>query len=313
NVIPGESRAVPQFKAMAFEIAARYLFGDPKTLGLDLVTLSHDFDTWVAGMFSPFAVRVPGSKFSRAMAARKRLFDAIGQAVAVAARADRSGDDVMRTLLRVRDDNGDSFPHEVIVDELQLLMFAGHDTTVTSLTNLMFHLSQHQDVYTKVVAEQDGLAGQAMDAATVKRMAYLEQVINESMRVIPPIGGAFRRMTEDTEYGGFTIPKGWSVSVSPGGSHFDASVWTDPKRFDPERWSPDRAEHKRAPLAFIPFGGGPRVCLGQHFAMLEMKVVLALLIQGYRWRLVRGQNLGYNAIPFPRPKSGLRVLMQARG
>jgi len=297
---------------MAFEIAARYLFGDPKVLGLDLATLSRDFDTWVGGMFSPLAIRIPLTGFSRAMAARKRLFAAIGRAVAVAAHGDLSGDDVLRTLLRVRDDNGEALANEVIIDELQLLMFAGHDTTVTSLTNLMFHLSQHPDVYTKVAREQEALGGAPMDAATVKRMTYLEQVINESMRVIPPIGGAFRQMTQDTEYGGFTIPKGWSVSVSPGGSHGDPSVWTDPETFDPERWGPERAEHRRAPLAFIPFGGGPRVCLGQHFAMLEMKVVLALLVRGYSWRLVHGQDLSYRMIPFPRPKSGLRVLLHAK-
>ncbi len=310
--IPGETRAVAQYKAMAFEIAARYLFGDPGAVGLDLATLSQDFDTWVAGMFSPIAVRVPLTPFARAMSARKRLFAAFSQAVQQAASADLEGDDVMRTLLRVRDDNGQPLGNDVVVDELQLLMFAGHDTTVTSLTNLMVHLSLHKDVYTKVCNEQDALAGEPLTADTLRKMVYTEQVINESMRVIPPIGGAFRQMIRDTEFAGFTIPKGWSVSVNPGISHSDPEVWEDPEVFDPDRWGPDRAEHKKAPLAFIPFGGGPRICLGQHFAMFEMKVVLALLVRGYTWRLVPGQDLDYRMIPFPRPKSGLRVLLKQR-
>lgn len=307
----GETVAVERFKQMAFEIAARYIFGD---IGrLDLAALSVDFDDWVQGMFVPVPVPLPGTTFGRAMAARKRMFAAIEAEVERRAGSSVRGDDVLSTLLDVRDDDGRPLPRATIVDEIQLLMFAGHDTTVTALTSIMLHLSQHPEVLARARAEQDAEGGAAITLERVRAMPWLGAVISESMRVVPPVGGAFRELVQDTEYGGFTLKKGWAVSMSPGNAHGDESVWTEPKRFDPERWMPERAEHKRHPFAWIPFGGGPRKCLGEHFAMLEMELVLAMLLRGYAWELVEGQDLTAEFFPFPRPKSGLRVRLTARG
>jgi len=307
----GETVAVERYKHMAFEIAARYIFGD---IGrLDLQALSNDFDDWVQGMFVPVPLPLPGTAFGRAMAARKRMFAAIEAEVERRAGSSVRGPDVLSTLLDVRDDDGRPLPRATIVDEIQLLMFAGHDTTVTAMTNIMLHLSQHPEVLAKARAEQDAEGGAAPTLERLRSMPWLAAVISESMRVLPPVGGAFREIMQDTEYGGFSLKKGWTVSMSPGVAHGDESVWTEPTKFDPERWMPERAEHKQHPFAWIPFGGGPRKCLGEHFAMLEMELVIAELLRDYEWELVEGQELTVSFFPFPRPKSGLRVRLRARG
>ena len=307
----GETAAVELFKELAFEIAARYIFGD--IARLDLPRLSVDFDDWVQGMFVPVPVPLPGTTFGRAMAARERLFAAIAAEVERRAASPERGPDVLSTLLDVRDEDGRPLPRTTIVDEIQLLMFAGHDTTVTALTNIVLHLSQHPDVLARARAEQDAAGDAPLTVEAVRAMPWLEAVISESMRVVPPVGGAFRELTQDVEYGGFTLKKGWTVSMSPGLAHGDESVWTDPERFDPERWMPERAENKRHPFAYIPFGGGPRKCLGEHFAMLEMQLVLALFLRGYEWELAEGQDLSPLFFPFPRPRDGLRLRMRTRG
>jgi len=306
---PGDEPVVERLKQLAFEIAARYLFGELGTL--DLPALSRDFDQWVQGMFVAVPLRLPFTAFGRAMAARDRMFPAIEAEVERRSAGTSRGPDVLSTLLDMRDEQGQPLARSTIVDELQLLLFAGHDTTVTALTNMMLHLSEHPAVLERARAEQDA-ASEALDLEALRAMPYLDAVIHESMRMLPPVGGAFRRVIRDVDYEGFRLRKGWMVSMNPGAAHHDETLWTDPERFDPERWLPERAEQRVHPFAFIAFGGGPRRCLGEHFAMLEMQTVLAVLLRGYTWELSPGQDLSLTVFPFPRPRSGLRVRLRAR-
>lgn len=305
----GPITMVEAMKSLAFEIAARYIFGDIDDL--DLASLGADFDVWVDGLFSPLPVPVPFTSFGRAKAAGARLFAAVEQAVQRRAKSDVRGADVVSTMLGVRDDDDRALPLETIVDEVVLLLFAGHDTTVTSVTNVVFHLWQHPEVLQRARAEQASLP-QADDLKTLRSMSYLDAVMCESMRVIPPIGAMFRVTLEDVTFDRFRIPKGWTVAVNPGQTHVDPELWAAPDAFEPDRFGTERTEHKRHPFAWIPFGGGPRQCLGQHFALLEMQVVLSRLIRGYEWSLEPGQDLRYGFIPFPRPKSGLKLRVRPR-
>jgi len=117
--------------------------------------------------------------------------------------------------------------------------------------------------------------------------------------------------TEDLEFKGYRIPKGWMVLYSP--NRHALPPWTNPAVFDPERFSPERAEHKQKQFSFIPFGGGPRMCLGRNFAMVEMSIILALLLRGYEWQLTPGQDLTLTSLPFPLPKGGLRATFKRLG
>ena len=306
----GPVAAVPRVRALVFEIAATYLFGRVDDLGVDLDTFSRDYDTWVGGLFVALPIAAPFTRFARAMAARRRIFALLADLVARRDAAGESGPGVLTTLLQVRDEGGQPLPRSTVVDELQLLLFAGHDTTVTSIANILFHLACHPGAMARAHAEQDALDDREFTLESLRAMPWLDAVIKESMRLIPPIGGSFRVMLADAEFHGFTIPAGWRVVVGPRGAHREAAHWPDPGRFDPARFLAHAAD--RPPFAWIPFGGGPRMCLGQHFAMLEMHVVLAMLLRESRWSLVPGQDMRFTAIPLPRQRSGTILDLRRR-
>jgi cytochrome P450 len=305
----GPVAMVPRIRAAAFEIAANYLLGDIGELGLPLDEFSRDFDLLVAGLFVPLALALPGSKFAAAKAARARLMTALDDLVMRRDADSRRAPNVLSTLLDVQDDRGELLDRDTIVDELLLFLFAGHDTTVTSTSNVLFHLSQHPEVAARARAEQAALPDPRLTPEMIRAMTYLDAVIKESMRLIPPIGGSFRVMTREAELEGHRIPAGWRIAVGPRSVHFDARYYPDPHRFDPDRWL---SEQPRPPFSYIPFGGGPRACIGQHFAQLEMHVLLALLLREFEWTLVPGQDLSFTEIPTPLPRGGLMFDLQKR-
>lgn len=305
----GPVAMVPRMRALAFEIAATYLVGELGDLGVPLGEFSDDFKALVAGMFTPLAVELPGSKFARAMAARRRMHTLLDDLVMRRDAGIRRGPDMLSTLLEVRDEAGDMLPRDTIVDELQLFLFAGHDTTVTSMSNVVYHLATHPEVALKARAEQDQLQEASFTLESVRAMPYLSAVIKESMRLIPPVGAAFRVMIRDGEFGGFRIPKGWRIAVSPRLVHFDPQYYAEPERFEPKRWL---AAVERPPFSYIPFGGGPRMCIGQHFAELEMNILLAMLLREFTWALIPDQDLSFTELPTPLPRGGLMLDLRKR-
>lgn len=292
----------PAMRALAFEIAVTLIMGREQA---DVPAMSGLFRTWTAGLFAPLTLKLPWTTFGKALRARDELLAIIGGIVARRQARAEQPDDILGSLINCRDGAGQPLPRQTIVDEIQLQLFAGHDTTVAATSNLLLLLANHPEALARARAEQAG-GGGPLTLEQLKAMPYLAQVISEGLRLIPPIGGSFRVTTEDVSYGGYRIPAGWTIGISPRAAHREPG-WTDPDRFDPDRFGPERAEHKHAPCAFIPFGGGPRVCLGQHFAMVEMSVILALLLRGYQWELEPDQDLTYSFIPFPRPKSGIKA------
>lgn len=298
---PGGFTLWPAMRELAFEIALTLIFGRDT---LDVPYMLRHFQRWSAGLFSVLPVGLPFTTFGRALASKKVMFAYLDQTVAERQLRSEQPPDLLGSLLNTRDDAGNPLPRETIVEELQLLLFAGHDTTVTATANLMLLLAQHPEVLTRGRQAVKGLE-EALTLDGLRATPYLAQLINEGMRFLPPIGGAFRATTQDVVYKGYRIPKGWTVPVSISSTHHGPS-WESPERFDPERFTAEPSGPRKQG-AFIPFGGGPRICLGQHFAMVEMSVMLALLLKHYAWELTPGQNLEYVMVPFPRPKSGIHL------
>ncbi len=305
---PQPFKAADAVRALVFEVAIVLMMGESR---VDAAYMSRLFKQWVAGLFAAVPLELPFTAFSRGVAAEKEMRAYLAPLVAEREKLTGQPPDTLGSLLSARDEQGRPLSRDAILDELQLLLFAGHDTTVTATTNLMMLLAQHPEVLQRCQREQQELAGQGpLTLESLRAMPYLHQVIQEVMRVIPPIGGAFRVTTQDVEYGGYRIPKGWQVSLSIRSAH-QGAPWTSPERFDPERMGPERNEQKPQGV-YIPFGGGPRVCVGQHFAMVEMAVVTALLLRGYQWELVPGQDLSPIPFPIPLPRDGLLVRFSRR-
>ena len=156
------------------------------------------------------------------------------------------------------------------------------------------------------------LEGRTPGLADIPKLTYTKQVMEETMRLYPPARAIGRQTIEDDEIGGYQIPKGSDVMLSPYLTHRDARFWDNPEGFDPDRFTPE-AVAKRNKFAFFPFAAGPRQCIGNAFAMMEMQLVLAMVLQRFRVDLVAGQQVIAEPRVTLRPKHGLFVNLKPRG
>jgi cytochrome P450 len=305
---PGVLVVRPAMSTLIFEVAVGLVLGEAR---VDVARMSRLFKAWTRGLFTALPLDVPGTTHGRALAAKRELLSILDGVVAEREKLAEQPGDILGSLLSVRDEEGRPLPREAVLDETLLQFLASHDSTMSTLANLVLLLAQHPEVLERCREEQRGAAlDEPLTLERLRDFPYLHQVVLEALRFIPPVGGLMRVMTQDMEYGGYRLPKGWRVMLSLSATHH-SEAWTAPERFDPERMGPGRAEHQQS-QGLVPFGGGARSCLGQHLALAEMSVVLALLLRGYSWELVPGQDLSFIPMPFPHPRSGIQVRFSKR-
>ncbi|EDX74980.1 Cytochrome P450 superfamily [Coleofasciculus chthonoplastes PCC 7420] len=294
----------PELRNLTFDIACKLLVGVDSA---SETLMGKWFEEWCQGLFS-IALPLPWTKFGRALHCRKQLLNQIEQIIRQRQQSSDPGQDALGLLLQARDEQGNSLSLEELKDQILLLLFAGHETLTSALASTCLLLAQHPDIVAAIRAEQQQLNLQSpWTMEDLKQMTYLEQVLKEVMRLIPPVGGGFREVIQSCELNGYQLPKGWSVQYQISRTHHDSDIYTQPEQFDPERFNPERAEDKSKPFSYVPFGGGVRECLGREFAKLEMKLFTALLVRDYQWELLPEQNLDMVAVPTPHPRDGLRV------
>jgi retinoid hydroxylase len=294
----------PELKNYTFDVACKLLVGTDAAAESNF---GEWYEHWGEGIFS-IPVSLPWTKFGRAVHCRKLLLSEIEKIVRKRQQDPTSSRDALGILLQARDEDGNSLSLQEVKEQVLTLLFAGHETLASALTSLCLLLAHHPEVVATVRAEQKQLEieGQ-MTWEHLNQMSYLEQVLKEALRFIPPAFGAFRKAIKPFEFNGYFIPQGWSVLYLVGRTHQDTSIYSQPERFDPQRFAPERAEDKAIMFGYVPFGGGIRECLGKEFAKLEMKLFAALLVREYEWEVVAGQNLDMVMLPTPRPHDGLQV------
>lgn len=295
----------PELRKYTFDVACKLLVGTDASSDSHLGEL---FEEWCNGLFTiPWAF--PWTKFGKALRCRELLLAQIEEIVRQRQHAPASSEDALGLLLQARDEEG-SLSLEELKDQVLLLLFAGHETLTSAIASLCLLLAQHPEVLAAARAEQQqlGFEGQ-LTMEQLKQMTYLEQVLKEVLRIIPPVGGGFREAIQECEFNGYTIPQGWSVLYQIGNTHKDSSIYTQPNCFDPDRFKLEGGD-KLKPFSYIPFGGGVRECLGKEFAKLEIKLFAALLIREYEWELLPNQNLDLVMVPTPHPRDGLQVQFQ---
>jgi cytochrome P450 len=188
--------------------------------------------------------------------------------------------DLLSVLLRAQQHNEQS--REQLRDEMMTMLLAGHDTTALTLTYTWFLLSEHPAAAQRVRDELDAVVdGDELCYEHVTEFEYLEWVLQESMRLYPPVYTMFRTPTEPVELSGYEVPESANLMLPQYAVHRSDRFWDEPDAFDPERWRPDRRTD-RPRFAYFPFGGGPRHCIGKHLAMLEAKLILATVAREYR-------------------------------
>ncbi len=207
--------------------------------------------------------------------------------------------DFLSIYLTASDKNGKGFSDDELLDELMTLIVAGYETSAGTLNWAWYLLARHADVERKLFWEATALVPDAavVDAQSVTDMTYAQQLIEETMRLYPPVWLFTRRAAQDDSLINFDIDEGSDICLSPYILHRTAGYWPDPDRFDPERFGP-RSQHKKGDRPYFPFSLGPRRCLGEYFSFLEMKIHLGLLVQKFRMILADdnepGLDLGIN-------------------
>lgn len=226
-------------------------------------------------------------------------------------RVEGGGSDLLTMLMEARDEDGSMMDSRQIRDEAVTIFLAGHETTALALSWTFHLLVQHPEIEERMRAEIDAvLGGRRPAAADLPRLPYVGNVINESMRLFPPAYAVGREAVGDCEIAGYHVPAGTTIFISPWVSHRDPRWFEDPLAFRPERWENDFA--KSLPrFAYLPFGGGPRVCIGNSFALMEAVLILASVAQRYRLRAA-----GAPPVPFPsitlRPQGGMKMRAERR-
>ncbi|XP_062034075.1 cytochrome P450 4F2-like [Lepus europaeus] len=195
--------------------------------------------------------------------------------------------DFIDVLLLTKDEDGKGLSDEDIRAEADSFMFAGHDSTASSLTWILYNLAKHPEYQERCRKEVRELlrdrGGEEIEWDDLAQLPFLTMCIKESLRLHPPLLGISRSCTQDMRLpDGRVIPKGVICFINIFGTHHNPAVWQDPEVYDPSRFEPEKVKD-RSPLAFIPFSAGPRNCIGQTFAMIEMKVALVLLLLHFRF------------------------------
>jgi cytochrome P450 len=221
-------------------------------------------------------------------------------------------DDFLSILLRARDDDGTPMSDEQVIDEAMTFFGAGHETTANGLTWAWYLLAQHPAAYARLRAEVDSvLGGRAPTYADLPRLPYSLRIFKESLRLYPPAYVFSRFALRDVAVGGYPIRKGETVIMSPYTMHRRPDLFANPGRFDPDRFTPER-EAALPRHAYMPFGAGPRICIGNHFALMEGHLLLATLAQRVTFELAPGQHV----VPAPqvttRPRDGIQMIVRRR-
>jgi cytochrome P450 len=313
----GSVDANAEMVGLALRVVGRAIFGDDVARAgavLDSafpVLNRHTFRRAMSPLAPPASWPTPDNR--RAARARRALYEVVDELIAHRQRAGADGEDLLSRLLLARDpDTGEAMDLQQVRDEALIFLLAGHETTSTALTFTLHLLGRHPSEQKLVLDELDtvldGRPPTLDDAPALERTAM---AIKEAMRLYPPAYALGRLSVTENEVGGYSIPAGAYVVVSQFATHRHPQFWDDAEAFDPARFTPER-EGARHSHAYFPFGGGPRACIGSHFAMLEATMAVALLLQ--RFRISSDQEdvpLDTEGITL-RPKGAVPIQLAAR-
>ncbi|HVF21543.1 MAG TPA: cytochrome P450 [Pyrinomonadaceae bacterium] len=215
--------------------------------------------------------------------------------------------DLLSMLLQAQDEDGSQMSDAQLRDEVMTLFLAGHETTALALSWSWYLLATHRHAEQKFHGELDEvLGGRAPDVSDLPNLKYTEMIAKEAMRLYPPAYAVGREAMEDTEIGGYRVPRGTQLFAFQWVTHRDPRFFERPNEFEPERWASE-AIQRLPKYAYFPFGGGPRQCIGNYFAMMEVVLLMATIGQRFRFSLAEGFQMEVLPVLSLRPKNGIKV------
>jgi len=312
----GEERdAHQEMMRLTLQIVGKTLFDadverDAKDVGKSLEQLLEIGANFRRTIFVPHWLPTPTNlRMKREVAQIEKILYRI---IAERRASGRDAGDLLSMLLAAQDEDGSRMTDRQLRDETITLFLAGHETTASTLSWTWWLLAQNPRVEAKLHAELDAvLGGRTPTLADLPNLPYAGHVITESLRLYPPAWGLARVAIEDHQIAGYPVIKGMGVAMAQWVVHRDARWYDAPEEFRPDRWEGDLL--KRLPkFAYFPFGGGPRQCIGNAFALMEASLILATVAQRFRLRLVADHPVEPLASITLRPRHGVRVTLERR-
>lgn len=276
----------------------------------DTHALAHQLGTWLrlftADSVHQLPISLPGLPYRHLLDVSARLEQTLHDIIAEKRTTLEQHQDMLATLIQARDEDGTSMTDTELIGQANLLFIAGHETSTNALTWTLFLLAQHPDIHADLVDELTSvLHGDPPTIEQMGQLPLLDSVVKESLRLLPPASAFGRFCTTTVTLGPYTLPKGSYVTISPYITHQQPDLYPEPKRFLPDRW--DHIDP--SPYEYLPFSAGPRKCLGATFAMLEIKLVLAMLLQRYRLTVAPGARIDRQLRLTLSPKHGMPMVI----
>ncbi len=297
----GELHFYPAIKKLTLDMAARVFMG--LKLGPEAEKLNQAFMDAVQASVSVIRYPLPGTQMWRGVRGRETLCLWFSSMIEQK-RASDDGDFFAR-ICRAQTEDGEKFSDDEIIDHMNFLMMAAHDTTTSASTTLIYYLAKHPEWQERLRDEARTLGKPFAEHGDMDHFRETGWAFREAMRIFPPVVVVPRRTVRECEFAGHTIPANTNVAIFPGFVHRMPEWWQHPEKFDPARFSPERAEDKQHPFLYVPFGGGPHTCIGMHFAELQVKAIMHQFLLRYRVSVARDYYMPVQALPIPKPSDGL--------
>jgi cytochrome P450 len=305
-------------RRLALRVAMRALFGldpdGPEARAIDAAALFEQTLSFYSRDYTLRMLRGPFTPWDRQQKATRALNRLIYSEISHRRATGAEGEDILTLLMEATDEEGAALTDPQIRDEVMTLMFAGHDTTTSTVAFLLYELARHPDVLARLLAEQEEVLAGATptpDQLTGSSLPYLEMVLDETLRLYPPAWIGPRRSVEPFELCGHTVPGKTFVNYCSWASHRLPDVFPEPHSFRPDRFAPD-AKAALPKGAYVPFGGGSRTCIGMRFGQLEIRAIATLILSRFTLSLPRGFELSIRQMPTISPKHGLPMNVSRR-
>jgi cytochrome P450 len=303
-----EFKFYPAIKALTLDLAAASFLGVP--WGPDAKKINKAFVDMVLASVAIVRKPLPLTQMRRGVKGREFMCEFFGREIPK--RRGKQGDDIFTQICNTTDDQGVLLGDQAIIDHMNFLMMAAHDTTTSSISSVVHFLGLHPEWQDKIREQIMAIKAKTNGELTYESLGDLdviEMVFKESLRLIPPVPSMPRRALKDFVFMNHHIPAGSHVGINPMMTHRLPDVWPDPERFDPLRFTAEnsRGRHK---YAWVPFGGGGHMCLGLHFAYMQVKAFFFHLLAENRIVLSPDYKAEFNMFPIPKPKDGLPLRIE---
>jgi cytochrome P450 len=305
-------------RRLATRVAMRALFGlDPDgepARSIDAAELFEQALAFYSAGYQYRFIRTPYTPWARLQNASRKLNHLLYSEIAERRATGRRGQDILSLLIDAEDEDGSKLSDRQVRDEMMTLLFAGHDTTTSTISFMFYELARHQDTLALLLDEQHALLADGRptaDQLVGGELPELEMVLDETLRKYPPAWIGPRKSVEPFEFQGHTVPGNAYVNYSSWASHHLPDVFPEPDAFRPERFTP-QAKASLPKGAYVPFGGGSRTCIGMRFGQLEVRTIATLILSRFSLELAADYDLKIRQMPTISPKNGLRMTVRER-